>query len=49
MTRSAKEKADEITAKKIKGGRRGDRDAGRSKTPHGPKGGRNSGGRGRRH
>lgn len=49
MTRSAKQKADEIAVKKAKGSRRGDRAAGKAKTSQSPKGGRNSGGRGRGH
>lgn len=48
MVRSSKERADEIARRKAEGApRRGDRRAGRAKTPYPPRGGRNSGGRGR--
>ena len=47
-SRSAKERAAERERRRALGlPLRGDRDAGRSKTPYPPKGGRNAGGRGR--
>lgn len=46
--RSGKERAEAKAARKAQGlPVRGDAEAGRSKTPYPPKGGRNSGGRGR--
>lgn len=46
--RSAKHNSDAKAARKAAGQPvRGDRTAGRAKTPWGPKGGRNAGGRGR--